>query len=309
MMRVILPLYCRALALRLTALILILATTWDADVLAVEPRVELLWPAGAPGAVGDEEPDRPTLTVYSPPEGQSNGAGIVICPGGGYGHLAVDHEGRQIAEWMNSLGVTAGVLRYRIAPRYHHPAPMQDAKRAIRLMRYVLREAKFEGKKVGLIGFSAGGHLASFVASNYDAPNHPMSEDPVENEFTRPDFLILCYPVITMASPLTHEGSRRNLLGDNPGEDDIKAMSSDVWVNLGTPPTFLMHTTEDTAVPPENSLLFYAALRKAGVPAELHIYEKGPHGVGLARYIPGVGEWPKQCESWLRLREIIPKAP
>ncbi len=275
---------------------------------AAEPHVELLWPSGAPGAVGNEESDRPTLTVYTPPEGQANGAGIVICPGGGYGHLAVDHEGQQIAEWMNSLGVTAGVLRYRIAPRYHHPAPMQDVQRAIRLMRSRADEWKFDAQRIGVIGFSAGGHLASTAATHF-AASEDSTGNPVEKASCRPDFAILCYPVITMELPITHSGSRRNLLGESPDAELVKAMSNDQQVTAETPPTFLLHTTEDTAVLPENSLLFYAAMRKAGVPVELHIYEKGPHGVGLGRQHPGVGSWPEQCEAWLRGREILPKAP
>jgi len=273
---------------------------------ADEPRVELLWPSGAPGAVGNEEADRPTLTIYPAPEDKATGAGIVICPGGGYGFLAVDHEGQQIAEWMNSLGVTAGVLRYRIAPRYHHPAPMLDVQRALRLMRSRAEELKVDPAKLGVIGFSAGGHLASTAATHFDVGNESAT-DPVDQHSCRPDFAILCYPVITMELPVTHGGSRHNLLGENPDAALVKLMSNDQQVRAETPPTFLVHTTEDTAVLPENSLQFYAALHKAGVPAELHIYEKGPHGVGLAKNIPGVGDWPRACEAWLRVRGVLPK--
>jgi len=273
---------------------------------AAEPRLELLWPAGAPGAVGDEEADRPSLTIYSAPEEKAVGVGIVICPGGGYGHLAVDHEGLQIAEWMNSLGVTAGVLRYRIAPRYHHPAPLQDAQRAMRLMRSRAAELQIDPVRIGVIGFSAGGHLASTIATHFD-DGAPNAQDPIDGVSCRPDFAILCYPVITMELPTTHSGSRRNLLGEEPDAALVAAMSNDQQVTEKTPPTFLLHTTEDTVVLPENSLLFYAALRKAGVPAALHIYEKGPHGVGLGRKLPGVGAWPETCEAWLRDRAVLPK--
>ncbi len=274
--------------------------------LAAEPRVELLWPAGAPGAVGDEEADRPTLTIYAAPEEKANGAGILICPGGGYGGLAVDHEGLQIAEWMNSLGVTAGVLRYRLAPRYHHPAPMDDVQRAMRLMRAKAEEWQVDPARIGIIGFSAGGHLASTAATHFD-DGAAKARDPIDSVSCRPDFAILCYPVITMELPTTHAGSRRNLLGESPDAALVALMSNDQQVTAETPPTFLLHTTEDTAVLPENSLLFYAALRKAGVPSELHIYEKGPHGVGLGRKFPGVGTWPETCEAWLRDREMLPK--
>jgi acetyl esterase/lipase len=275
--------------------------------LSAEPRVELLWPSGAPGAVGNEDADRPSLTIYPAPEEKAVGAGIVICPGGGYGHLAVDHEGDQIAKWMNSMGVTAGVLRYRIAPRYHHPTPMLDVQRAMRLMRSRAEELQIDPAKIGVIGFSAGGHLASTAATHFDAGD-TSATDPVDQVSCRPDFAILGYPVITMELPVTHGGSRRNLLGENPDAELVALMSNDQQVRAETPPTFLMHTTEDTAVLPANSLLFYDALCKAGVPAELHIYEKGPHGVGLARDIPGVNSWPERCEVWLRGRGVLPEA-
>jgi len=288
--------------------ILILAVALCAGRLAAaaEPRVELLWPNGAPGAVGDEEADRPSLTIYAAPEDKANGAGILICPGGGYGFLAVDHEGVQIAEWMNSLGVTAGVLRYRISPRYHHPAPMQDVQRAMRMLRSRAAEWKIDPAKIGVIGFSAGGHLASTLATHF-GPSESSTNDEIEKASCRPDFAILCYPVITMELPITHAGSRRNLLGDSPDAALVKAMSNDQQVTDKTPPTFLLHTSEDTAVLPENSLLFYTALRKAGVPAEMLIYEKGPHGVGLGRKYPGLGSWPEACEAWLRDREVLPR--
>ncbi len=292
----------RCFALLVAAL---LAACSASTAFAAEPQVELLWPAGAPGAVGSEEADRPTLTIYRAPEDKANGAGIVICPGGGYGFLAVDHEGQQIAEWMNSLGVTAGVLRYRIAPRYHHPAPMQDVQRALRLMRSRAGDLKIEPNKLGVIGFSAGGHLASTAATHFDAGDADAG-DTIDKASCRPDFAILSYPVITMDTAVTHGGSRHNLIGDAPNDELVKLMSNELQVTAETPPTFLWHTTEDTAVVPENSLLFYGALHKANVPCELHIYEKGQHGVGLARDLPGVGDWPRECEAWLRGRGVLP---
>lgn len=291
--------------IRLAVVLALVGSLPCAAARGAEPSVELLWPSGAPGALGSEEADRPTLTIYPAPEDKANGAGIVICPGGGYGHLAIDHEGEQIAEWMNSLGVTAGVLRYRIAPRYHHPAPMLDVQRAMRLMRSRAHDWKLDPAKIGVIGFSAGGHLASTAATHFPPPQ-PKPTDMIDIESSRPDFAILCYPVITMELPVTHGGSRRNLLGENPDAELVALMSNDLQVRAETPPTFLLHTTEDSAVPPENSLLFYAALRKAGVPAELHLYEKGPHGVGLGRDIKGVNDWPRACETWLRGRGVLP---
>jgi acetyl esterase/lipase len=178
-------------------------------------NVIFLWPGGAPGAVGDEPADKPNLTVYPAPADKANGAAIVICPGGGYAGLAVDHEGKQIAEWMNSLGVSAFVLRYRLGPRYHHPAPLQDVQRAIRIVRARAAEWKIDPQRIGVIGFSAGGHLASTVATHFDGGN-PSAGHPVDRAGCRPDFAILCYPVVSMADDSVHKGSRRNLLGDNP---------------------------------------------------------------------------------------------
>lgn len=268
------------------------------------PKVERLWPNGAPGAIGNEEQDRPTLTIYLPPADKATGAAVVVCPGGGYGGLATDHEGRQPAEWLNSLGVTAFVLKYRLAPRYHHPAPLQDAQRALRTVRARAKDWNIDPQRIGIWGFSAGGHLASTAGTHFD-DGKPDSQDAIERVSCRPDFLILAYPVITMREPITHVGSRNNLIGAHPDEQLLANLSNDEQVTGKTPQTFLFHTNEDTAVLPENSILFYQALRKAKVPAELHIYRKGPHGVGLAPRDPVLSTWKDRLADWLKGQGVL----
>lgn len=268
------------------------------------PPVELLWPKGAPGAIGSEERDKPSLTIYLPPADKANGAAVVVCPGGGYGGLALGHEGKDPAEWLNHHGFAAFVLRYRLGPRYHHPAPLQDAQRAMRLVRSRAKEWRLDPKRIGIWGFSAGGHLASTVATHFD-DGRPDTDDPIERVSCRPDFAILCYPVITLRPPLAHGGSRRNLLGDKPDEALVASLCNDEQVTEKTPPTFLFHTNEDKAVPPENSILFYQALRKNKVPAELHIYETGVHGVGLGVGRGAVSAWPEQLAGWLKTRGLL----
>ncbi len=268
------------------------------------PKEELLWPQGAPGAVGTESADKPTLTAYLPPADTATGTAVVVCPGGGYGHLAVGHEGKGPAEFLNRLGVAAFVLKYRIAPRSHHPAPLQDVQRALRTVRSRAKESHLDPHKIGVWGFSAGGHLASTAATHFD-DGKPDAADPVERASCRPDFAILCYPVITLKPPYYHKGSRDNLLGKNPDPQLLDSLCNDTQVTPRTPPTFLFHTNTDTAVPPENSVLFYMALRKAKVPAEMHIYEKGAHGVGLAPRDPVLSSWPKRLADWLQVRGLL----
>jgi acetyl esterase/lipase len=275
---------------------------------AASPKVEPVWPKGAPGAVGTEEVDRPSLTIYLPPVDKANGTAVVVCPGGGYGHLAVGHEGQEIAGWLTGQGVTAFVLRYRIAPRYRHPAPLQDAQRALRTVRARAAEWKVDPKRVGIWGFSAGGHLASTAGTHFD-DGKPNAADPIERVSCRPDFLILSYPVITLKPPYTHMGSRRNLLGDRASEDLVNSLCNDQQVTAKTPPTFLFHTDEDTAVAPENSILFYLALRKHKVPAELHLYEKGRHGVGLASKDPVLTTWKERLADWMKGRGLLGRMP
>jgi acetyl esterase/lipase len=268
------------------------------------PKVELLWPKEAPGAHGDTDADKPSLTVFLPPSDKANGAAVIVCPGGGYQHLAKTYEGNDLAAFFNKQGVAGFVLQYRLAPRYKHPVPMLDVQRAIRTVRARAKEWQIDPKRIGVMGFSAGGHLASTAATHFDDGN-AEADDPIDKVSCRPDFTILCYPVITMKPPYAHGGSRKKLLGENPDAKLVDLMSNDEQVTDKTPPTFLFHTTEDTAVPPENSILFYMALRKHKVPAELHVYEKGPHGVGLAPKDPVLSSWGDRLTAWLGGRGLL----
>ncbi|MGD0382396.1 MAG: alpha/beta hydrolase [Thermoguttaceae bacterium] len=287
--------------------LLIGIVAFSSRALADEPRRELLWPNGAPGAKGDKPADKPALTVFLPDKSKANGTAVVICPGGAYGHLALDHEGKQIAEWLNSLGVAGFVLEYRHrGGGYGHPAPMQDAQWAIRTVRARAADWNVNPARLGIIGFSAGGHLASTVGTHFDKGDS-QAADPIERESCRPDFMILCYPVIAFGESYTHQGSQNNLIGKDAPAELVKSLSNEKQVTPDTPPTFLFHTDEDKTVPSENSIQFYLALHKAKVPAELHIYQKGGHGQGLAGKIPGTSNWPKECEEWLRKQKLLDK--
>ncbi len=284
-----------------TAAVMLLAA---AAGLAQTPETRLLWPNGAPGALGDADADKPSITIYLAPRGKASGAAIVVCPGGGYGALAMDHEGKQIADWLNARGIAAFVLKYRLGPRYHHPVELGDAQRAIRTVRAQAGEFGIAPDRIGVWGFSAGGHLASTAGTHFDAGNAAAS-DPIERASSRPDFMILSYPVISFTTEYVHKGSRRNLLGEDPDPRLMEYLSNEKQVTPQTPPTFLFHTDEDRGVPAENSVLFYLALRKAGVPAELHIYEKGKHGVGLAPKDTVLSTWPDRLADWLKARGAI----
>jgi len=274
--------------------------------LAAEPKVQWLWPQGAPGAKGDREADKPTLTIYLPEAAKANGAAVVICPGGGYGFVAMDHEGHQIARWLNGLGVAGFIVDYRHRTKgYGHPAPLQDAQRAIRTVRSGAAEWKVDPAKIGILGFSAGGHLASTAATHFDAGD-PAAADPIQRAGSRPDFAVLCYAVIAFDEPYTHRGSQQNLLGKDADPALVRSLSNEKQVTAQTPPTFLFHTDEDKGVPPENSVEFYLALRRAGVPGELHVFQKGQHGIGLGLSVPGTSAWPKLCEAWMRNRGLLP---
>jgi acetyl esterase/lipase len=269
-----------------------------------EPITILLWPEGAPGAVGDEETDKPSLTIYLPDPQKATGAGVVVCPGGGYCAVCNMHEGKDIAEWFRGMGVAAFVLKYRIAPRYNHPAPLLDAQRAVRTARAMSAEWGVDPSRIGIMGFSAGGHLASSAGTIFDG-GCPSSADPIDRQSSRPDFMILCYSVISMVPPFAHVGSRANLLGGSPDPQVMEELSTEKRVTPQTPPTFLMHTDSDNVVMAENSAVFYLALRKAGVPAEMHIYAKGPHGVGLAQADPVLSFWPKHLQMWMEGRGLL----
>src|SRR5207237_2520525 len=222
----------------------------------------ILWPDGAPGALGREPADVPTLRPYLPPKERATGAAVIICPGGGYEHLS-EREGRPVAEWFNSLGVAAFVLKYRLGPRYHHPVPFADATRAVRTVRARAREWGLDTDRIGMLGFSAGGHLASTVGTYFDAGD-PAASDPIERVSSRPDVLVLIYPVITMGTQ-AHAGSKKYLLGAEPAPDVVALLSNEAHVTRETPPTFIVHTVNDASVPVENSLLFAAALKQANV--------------------------------------------
>jgi len=271
-----------------------------------EPQTFPLWEHGAPGALGNNPADVPTITVYQPLDSTRTRTAIVIAPGGSYGMLASNHEGRQVAEYFNALEVTAFVLKYRLGPRYHDPIELGDAQRAIRWVRAHAEQYGFSSDRVGLMGFSAGGHLASTAGTHFDH-GRPDASDPIDHWSCRPDFLVLAYPVITMMPPYAHEGSVANLLGQNASAERRKQLSNELNVTPQTPSTFLLSTTEDTVVPPENTVEFYMALRKAGVPAEMHVFEKGPHGVGLDLEDPVLGTWPTLLTNWLRERGLLTK--
>jgi acetyl esterase/lipase len=260
-----------------------------------------LWPDKAPGAIGDTEDDKPTLTVYLPKVPNPTKTGVVVAPGGGYTHLSMTKEGDDIALWLNSLGVAAFVVKYRLGPKYHAPIELEDAQRAIRTVRANAAEYGIAPDHVGMWGFSAGGHLTAWAGTAFDAGN-AGSADPIERQGSRPDFLVLAYPVITLEAPLAHAGSRQFLLGEGADEAAIKGHSVEWNVTKDTPPAFIFATTDDKTVPVQNSVMFYSALVNAGVPAELHIFQHGAHGAGLATANPQLNVWPELLAKWMRER-------
>ena len=288
--------------MRKLILSLILSTFIFVNFADAQTNPIILWTDGAPGAVGKTAEDIPTLTPYFPAPEKANGGAIIICPGGGYSRLSSVKEGSAVAEYLNSLGITAFVLKYRLGMRYPQPAPLQDAARALRTVRARAEEWDLDANRIGILGFSAGGHLASTLSTHFDSGKSD-SKDRIERVSSRPDLQILIYPVITM-SELTHAGSKKNLLGENPPPELVKLYSNELQVTKDTPPTFLVHTMTDTAVPVENSLLFVAALRKAKVPLEFHLYEQGPHGFGLAPTNPILASWKERCADWLVVRNF-----
>lgn len=256
-----------------------------------------LWADGAPNAVGKEALDIPTITPFPVPKETASGAAIVIFPGGGYARLSDVKEGSDVARWLNTLGISAFVVKYRLGMRYHQPNQLLDAARAVRIVRTRASEWGVDPNRIGILGFSAGGHLASTLGTHFDA-GQPDTKDSIDRVSSRPDLMVLIYPVITMGE-FAHAGSKRNLLDEKPSDDLVKFYSNELQVKQNTPPTFLVHTMTDATVPVENSMMFAAGLRKAGVPFELHLYEKGPHGFGLAPADPVLASWTARCADWL----------
>ncbi|MBT2653963.1 alpha/beta hydrolase [Bacillus sp. ISL-18] len=221
---------------------------------------------------------------------------IIVAAGGAYARRA-EHEAYPVAKWLNSIGISSVVLNYRVAP-YKHPIPLNDAKRAIRMVRSLAGDWNLDPSRVGILGFSAGGHLASSAGTHYDLGN-PEAEDPAERYSSRPDLMILCYPVISMGE-VAHVGSRTNLLGEFPDAELVELLSNEKQITGETPPAFLWHTADDASVPVENSLLFAAGLGRHKVPFDLHVFESGRHGLGLAEEHSEASEWTRLCEKWLR---------
>ena len=266
-----------------------------------------LWRNGAPGALGQAPHDIPTLTPFLAPADNNSGSAIVICPGGGYGGLA-SHAGATYAQVLQQPGINGVVLKYRLGSAgYRHPSMLGDAARAIRTARTHAKKWKIDPEKIGIMGSSAGGHLASTAITHFDKGD-PKARDPIDRGSSRPNAGILCYPVITIGK-YTHQGSKRNLLGNNPQEELVNLLSSEKQVRKTTPPTFVWHTAEDRPVPVENSLLFASALREAGVPFALHVYQKGRHGIGLADKPPfkNVHPWANDLVFWLKEQGFIAK--
>jgi len=299
---------------RRTLLILLLLsflTAVPVNVTAAEPAgpPQLpLWSGPAPKAAAAPDEPQPFLDLYVPEKDRANGSALVICPGGGYGGLAVGHEGADVAAWATELGTTAFVLHYRLGRQGHHyPTQLIDVQRAIRLVRSKAAEFAIDPHRIAIMGFSAGGHLASMAATlfNEQATLPGPEPDAVDAVSGRPDLAILCYPVISMHAPHAHRGSRKNLLG--PADNDALAeqLSTDRRVTAETPPTFIFQTNEDAGVPAENAVGFYLACRKAGVPAELHVYQPGRHGLGLAPTHPHLASWPDRLQDWLELQQFF----
>jgi acetyl esterase/lipase len=263
-----------------------------------------LWSGGAPGAQGTDDKDIPTITVYLPRTTPAGMSAVIVCPGGGYTGLAMNHEGRQVANFLNSQGVIAFVLKYRLGPKYHHPIELGDAQRAIRLLRSHSADWRIATDRIGILGFSAGGHLAMSASTHFDA-GQAGAADPIDRVSSRPDFSVLGYPVISLVEPWTHQGSKNALLGPNADPELAKSLSGEQAVSKQTPPTFIFQTNADTTVPAENAIYYFLALRKAGIAAEMHVFEKGPHGVGLAMDDPALSEWSKLLTNWLRIHALI----
>ncbi|MBV7534687.1 alpha/beta hydrolase [Duganella sp. sic0402] len=284
--------------------------------MAAAGNVISLWPEGVPGKrdIGAEKigggytsnVSEATLTMVAPAVDHPNGTAVIICPGGGYVRMATAREGDQYANWLGTLGVTAFVLKYRMQ-EYGHPAPLQDVLRAVRTLRARAAEFGIRPDRIGVMGSSAGGHLAASAGTLFDSPLGRTGAA-LDNVSARPDFLMLMYPVITMQDPAAHAGSRTALLGAKPSAESLALMSLEKQVTAATPPTLLIHTQADTSVPVENSILFYQALTKAKVPAEMYLFEHGGHGMGMREGLGTSSQWPRRAEEWLRDRGLLTQA-
>jgi acetyl esterase/lipase len=295
-------------------ILLPLLVTALATTALAEPTVIPLWPGGVPGAkdLGPEHSDaegriwnvsNPTLTVYPAAFDRPTGTAVIVCPGGGYVRLSNVREGIQYANWLSTLGVTTFVLKNRLG-EFGHPAPLQDVLRAVRIVRSRAAEFHIDPSRIGVMGSSAGGHLAASAGTLFD---HPAGKTgtALDAVSARPDFLILMYPVITMTDPSVHAGSRHALLGAHPSPEMIQLMSVEKQVTAATPPTLLIHTQEDATVPVENSILFFQALTKAKVPAEMYLFEHGSHGMGMKAEFGTASDWPARATEWLRGRGLL----
>lgn len=277
------------------------------------PTVIDLWPEGVPGAkaIGAEgnangkttNVSAPTLTFYAPAVDRANRTAVIICPGGGYTSLSSEREGVQYAQWLGTLGVTSFVLKSRLK-EFGHPAPLQDVLRAVRTVRANAAQFGIDPARIGVMGSSAGGHLAATAGTLFD---HPLGRTgaPLDATSARPDFMMLLYPVITLDGPAAHTGSRRALLGATPDAATVRLMSLQHQVGAATPPTLLIHTQADATVPVENSILLYQALTQARVPAELYLFEHGSHGMGMRAGLGTASDWPRRAEEWLRTRGLL----
>jgi len=282
--------------------------TTPADIIPHGPIVDL-WEHGAPGAVGEEEQDKPHLEFFSasPDARLQDGlrTAVIVCPGGGYTKLAYDKEGTRIAEWLNLQGITAFVLTYRLAPRYHYPAPIEDGQRAVRWVRAHAREYGVSPNRIGVWGFSAGGHLVGMLGTHFDAGN-PTAADAVDRVSDRPDFAISSYGGLTLEKGVAKPGAMGPLMGENPSAAEVDDLSPDKHVSKDTPPYFLYATTTDQSVPVLSTVVFFTALQRAGVSAEMHIFEQGPHGTALAEKYPALSVWPGMLVNWMRLHGWLP---
>lgn len=274
------------------------------DIALPHGQLEYLWPNGAPGAVGVEEQDKPHFEIFGA-SGPGQHTAVIVCPGGGYTHLAYEKEGTRIAEWLNLRGITAFVLTYRLAPRYHYPQPILDGYRSVRWVRSHAQQFNIAPDRIGMWGFSAGGHLVGMVGTHFDAGN-AQAADPIDRVSDRPDFVISSYGALTLQQGVAKPSALRPVLGVEPTPEILDEVSPDKHVTAQTPPYFLYATTTDQSVPPLSSVVFYTALVRAGVPAEIHIFQQGPHGTALAQSYPALSAWPGLLENWLRQNGWIP---